>query len=95
MHYGYGFDYLGWGGWLGIILMVVFWVLVITLIVLGIRWLIRSDRNSRLSGGPGVGPGWGGGPSPDDPLEILRQRYARGEIDDEEFERRRKTLTGT
>ncbi len=93
MRYGYGFDYLGWGGWLGIILMVVFWVLVIVLIVLGIRWLIRSDRSSRLSGGSGAYPGAGGGP--DDPLEILRQRYARGEIDDEEFERRKKTLTGT
>jgi uncharacterized membrane protein len=30
----------------------------------------------------------------DDPLEILRRRYAAGEIDDEEYQRRRKTLTG-
>ena len=59
-------------------------------LVLGIRWLIRADRNSRL-GGPGGGPG---APRLDDPLEILRQRYARGEIDDEEFERRRKILGG-
>ena len=28
-----------------------------------------------------------------DPLAILRERYARGEIDDEEYERRRTILT--
>ncbi|HYL40619.1 MAG TPA: SHOCT domain-containing protein [Candidatus Binatus sp.] len=87
MRYGFGLDYLGWGGVIALLVMVLFWVLVVVLIVLGIRWLIRADRNSRL-GGPGAGP------RPDDPLEILRQRYARGEIDEEEYARRRRTLTG-
>ncbi len=90
MHYGFGFDYLGWGGLIALVVMVLFWVLVIALIVLGIRWLIRADRNSRLGG-----PNGSSGPRPDDPLEILRQRYARGEIDDEEYERRRRTLSGS
>jgi putative membrane protein len=93
-YYGFGFDHLGLAGWVWIILVVVFWVLVVTLLVLGIRWLLRADRGSPPPTG-GTGPGWGApGPRPDDPLEILRQRYARGEIDDEEFERRRRTLTG-
>jgi putative membrane protein len=65
---------------------IAFWVLVITLVVLAIRWLIRQDRGSRL---PPDGSGTGG-----DPLDILRSRYARGEIDDEEYERRRRMLTG-
>ena len=85
VHWGYGG--LGWLGIIGILLMVLLWALVIALIVLGLRWLIRADRGSRL-GGPGAGP------RPDDPLEILRQRYARGEIDDEEYTRRKRTLGG-
>jgi putative membrane protein len=59
---------------------------IIVLIILGIRWLIRADQRSRYEGSAPL--------SREDPIEILRQRYARGEIDDEEFERRRKTLGG-
>ena len=67
-----------WGIWgLGIMLfMFLFWALVITAIVLGIRWLVRQGRPE-------------GG---DSALEILRQRYARGEINREEFEAKRKDL---
>jgi putative membrane protein len=84
--WGYG-DPGAWGI-VGLVVMAIFWILVITLIVLGIRWLIRAG------GGPSGGPGAGSSRRPDDPLEILRQRYARGEIDDEEYERRRKLLSG-
>jgi putative membrane protein len=59
---------------------------LIALIVLGIRWLIRQDR---AAGGAAAPPEV----SPD-PMEVLRRRYASGEIDDEEFERRRRTLGG-
>jgi len=60
---------------------------IIVLIILGVRWLMRQDRigGDRSSGST---------PRPDGPLEVLRQRYARGEIDDEEYERRRKMLSG-
>lgn len=69
-----------------VLLGVAFWVGLIALIFLGIRWLIRQERG---------GPPPASGRSPDaDPLEILRRRYAAGEIDDEEYQRRRKTLTG-
>ena len=84
-HWGYGDP--GLWGIVGLVAMALFWVLV-TLIVLGIRWLVRSG------GGQAGGFGSGSAPRPDDPLEILRQRYARGEIDDEEYQRRRKLLTG-
>ena len=70
--------------WLfGVFLVLLFWGLIIAALVLGIRWLIRADQRGRLQ--PPL-------PRPDDPLEILRQRYARGEIDEEEYERRRRTL---
>jgi len=90
---GFGIAALIW-----IALVVAFWVLVIAGLFYGVRWLIRADRNSRLQPppGPGADPagGHGAAPKPEDPLEVLRLRYARGEIDEEEYERRRRTLTG-
>jgi putative membrane protein len=56
---------------------------VITAIVLAIRWLIRADRRGSHEG-----------PATPDALEILRLRYARGEIDEAEYERRRAVLKG-
>ena len=48
---------------------------------------------------PGSSRGWAGGPQSrgsdpqDDPaLEVLRRRYAAGEINDDEFEQRRAVL---
>jgi len=68
-----------WGAWgVGMMLMMlVFWGLVVTGIVLGVRWLTRQ----------------GGAARPDPALEILRERYARGEITKEEFEARKRDLT--
>ena len=65
-----------------------FWGLVIVALILGVRWLIRQNSQDRYAGPPPAGP------AAEDPLEVLRHRYARGEIDEEEFERRRKTLSG-
>ena len=70
--------------WLvGVLIIVLFWALVIAAIVLAIRWLIRADRRGSHEG-----------PATPDALEILRQRYARGEIDEAEYERRRAVLKG-
>ena len=68
-----------WGAWgLGMMLMmVVFWGVVIAALVLAIRWMAHQA----------------GGPRPDAALEILRQRYAKGEIDRNEFEARKRDLT--
>jgi putative membrane protein len=67
-----------WGAWgIGMMLvMMVFWVLVIAGVVLGVRWLLRQGREQRS----------------DSALEILRQRYARGEITKDDFERMKKDL---
>jgi putative membrane protein len=68
------------GGGLGMILFV---GLIILLIVLAVRrvggFASRSDSST---------------PRERAPLEILQERFARGDIDKEEYEERRKTLTG-
>src|SRR3970282_2162810 len=68
----------GAGGAVMMLMMLVFWGLVITGLVLGIRWLARQGREER----------------PDRPRDILRERCARGEINKEEFEARRRDLDG-
>ena len=67
-----------WGAWgIGMFLMMLlFWGLVIAGIVLGARALLRVTR----------------GEQGDRALEILRERYARGEIDKQEFEARKRDL---
>lgn len=67
-----------WGVWgIGMMLMMLlFWGLVVVGVVLGIRWLMNQGKESRS----------------DSALEILRQRYARGEINKEEFEARKRDL---
>jgi putative membrane protein len=57
----------------------VFWIVLVVVIVL----LVRAFG----SGGSAAPPARG-----DSPLDILKARYARGEIDDEEFQRRRREL---
>jgi putative membrane protein len=67
-----------WGAWgVGMmVMMLVFWALVIAAVVLAIRWLAGQGERSR----------------PDRALDILRERYARGEIDKNEFEAKQRDL---
>jgi putative membrane protein len=67
-----------WGAWgVGMLLvMLTFWVLVIVGLVALVRWLVIQGRDSRT----------------DTALEILRQRYARGEINKDEFDARKRDL---
>ncbi len=69
-----------WGAWgIGIMLMMfLFWILVLVGFVLGLRWLVSQGKASR----------------PDAALDILRERYARGEIGKEEFEAKKRDLVG-
>jgi putative membrane protein len=72
------------GGWwmlLGPLTMILFLAAIVALVVLLVRWLVRARP-----GGSGVQP------AAKTPLQILQERFARGEIDKEEFEERRRTL---
>lgn len=61
--------------------MIIVWVLVIGLIVWGVVALTRRSGSEPSSG------------SKNSPLDIARERYARGEISHEEFERIKKDLS--
>jgi len=82
--WGHGPGMMGWGygmGWFGTIIMAAFWIAVIVGIVFLIRWLALSMR----TGSHGTTPG-------DSALEILKKRYAGGEINKEEFEAKKRDL---
>jgi putative membrane protein len=76
-NWGMGPDMMGgWGmGWFGGIFMIVFWILVIVGLVFLIKWLIQTTSSGKTDGRP----------SPK-AMDILKERYARGEISKEEFE---------
>jgi putative membrane protein len=73
-------DWMGWGMWLGPIVMSALLALLAGAIVAVVRWI-------------GAAAGNGGG-RVRTARDILDERYARGEIDREEYQRRRDDLAG-
>jgi len=67
-------DHLGWGGWT---LMLFFWLIVLGLIVWLVAALLRRARGKDPRAGR----------DEDRSEAILRERYARGEIDEETYRR--------
>ena len=68
----------GWGMGFGMIGMVLLGVLIIVAIVALVRWTSGSGPHSR--------------PHSKTALDVLKERYARGEIDKREFEERKHDL---
>jgi putative membrane protein len=60
----------------GLLFMVLFWVLVVSGVVYLVRWLMGQGIADR----------------PESSLDILKKRYARGEISKQEFEDMRRDL---
>jgi len=81
--------------------MIIFWILVVAAIIFFIRSLVRGSwRESGYPGSPPYRPGAPGpfGPRPwtggSDALRILEERYARGEIDRDEYLQKKADLLG-
>ena len=80
--WGYGTTY-SWGGMLLMLFSMLFWFALLGALIWAlVRWVTRSGVSSATPGSPTA-------------LEILQQRYARGEIDDATFERMRQQLLGS
>ena len=77
---GYGFPFFGGFGW---IFMVLFWGLIIWGIVALVRGTSGHD--------PMCGHNHSGS-NEKTPLDILKERYAKGEINKEEFDTKKKDL---
>jgi len=72
----------GWGlgyGFFGWLLMLLFWILIIVGVVLAVRWFISEGKPKGLR-------------SEETALDILKKRYAGGEIDIEQFETMKREL---
>ena len=77
---GYGYGMMGGFGTMG--LMGVFWIVVVGLIIWAV---IAAGRGTSHLGGSGSG-------QTDSALEILKRRYARGDINKAEYEEKKKDL---
>ncbi len=75
---------LGWShGWgvFGTLHMVVWWIVLVLVIVVLAKWLSGRDSERKS-------------PPQRSALEVLSERYARGEIKSDEFEVKKRDLNG-
>jgi putative membrane protein len=94
-HWWFGGGF-GWPGILMAVGMALFWVAVIVLVVWAVRELAgrRPAHTGGLQTGGPTAPA-GARTATETPLQILERRYANGEIEREEFLRRKEDLSST
>ena len=82
--WGGGPGMMGWGygmGWVGMIFMAAFGIVVIVGVIFLVRGLMRPTERGEIQAS-----------TEDSALEILRRRYAKGEIEKAEFEEKKNDL---
>ena len=72
-------DGIGWGMGFGGLFMILFWSIVILGVLVAAKWIFGSNASSR-------------GTKSTNALDILQERYARGEIDEQEYQQKRREL---
>lgn len=81
-NYGPNMWHGGWHSWfVGPVIMIVFIAISVVVVVVLVRWLGGVGHGSAPYSAPGKSP-----------LDILKERFAKGEIDKEEFDERRRVL---
>lgn len=70
----------GWASGTGMFAMGLFWILIFVLLATLIWFLVKKGSQSSKQ------------PSDKTPLEILKKRYALGEIDEEQYRRMKKEI---
>jgi len=86
----------GWmgthGGWMGGSAGFGWFLVPLFLLALGVPLALGLFLLGQRRGDGGSGDGDGDGDGAEDAMAVLRRRYAAGDVDDEEFERRRERL---
>lgn len=78
MDFEYGFiPFMGFG----FIFMIFFWGLIIWGFIAFVRWVAGQNGNTQMKSGEGKSA-----------VEILKERYAKGEVDKNEYDEKMKDL---
>ena len=81
--YGYGPQWGMMGGYGGFGMLI--WVVILIAIVLLVVWLVRTQASAGMHQLP---------PRRSSGLEVLEERYARGEINRDEYLQKKKDIVG-
>ena len=82
--WGYGHDWGMMDGWGGGAFGMIIWPLVLIALVVGVIWYVRSPSYA----------GTGRMPRRSSGLDILEERYARGEIERDEYLQKKQEISG-
>lgn len=81
-YWGHG---AGWEGWVMLMFMIVFVVAVVVAVVFLVRYLAQPQGTQAQAAQAQLHQTAPYAPAPDAPQEILKRRYAAGEIEREEY----------